>query len=136
MHEQGFEIEEDSGAPSKTTTGAAEHRDMCARMEDMLMPELGSLAARASRLFSQASVVIGASPALIAGPAFTQQQGFDLIHASVPSQAYGRTQMMRCPRMREVVTRAFLATVWLMRARECVEFDVIMLLSACPPNTT
>ena len=69
MHEQGFEMEEDSGAPSLASAAAAEHRDMCARMEDMLMPELGSLAARASRLFSQASVALGELPLPIAEPA-------------------------------------------------------------------
>ena len=45
------------GPGSKT-----EHREICARVENLVMPELGSIAARCSRLVSQASVAFGALP--------------------------------------------------------------------------
>lgn len=53
----------DDASSSERVSGVEEERacrDLSARIENAVMPQLGSMAARCSRLFSQASVAMGA----------------------------------------------------------------------------
>ena len=60
LQAEGWTPEEGDAQAGAAAPSAGEHRDICARVENMVVPELGSLAARCSRLVSQASVAFGA----------------------------------------------------------------------------
>ncbi len=60
LQAEGWTPEEGDAQAGGAAPSAGEHRDICARVENMVVPELGSLAARCSRLVSQASVAFGA----------------------------------------------------------------------------
>jgi hypothetical protein len=56
MRQEGLTWEDSSASRSDSQQDRRELRDLCAIVENAILPELGSLAARCSRLVSHASL--------------------------------------------------------------------------------